>query len=349
MAKARTKSRQTLVGKKGEPTDLESVLDAVRVIWAATEQADSAEQDRLRRMIVGRIDRLRSQLNGKLRSHGPAEAEVQPTLFSDDHLEKRETDTPVPRFSEPQLRACGKDLASHALKFIPQASEFSDVQAYRDHLGSKLPFNSVATRRRRANYLVNRFFPGEKLHQDLAKFAGAAAGHPCLGDVLFYLAARSEQIIGLTAEEVVWPSLADGGVSRARINEFVRSKLTSEKGSKETTNAIARSYQHYGSGEASRTHLCISLRRGHLASFAYILHLEFPEPGMYTFEKLFDGPMHKWLLWERDWMIEQLYACRQVGLLTKVSEIDAMRQFTTKYPLAEAVDRIVPLLKGGEP
>lgn len=69
---------------------------------------------------------------------------------------------------------------------------------------------------------------------------------------------------------------------------------------------------------------------------------------MHTFEKLLDGPMHKWLLWERDWMIEQLYACRQAGLLTKISEIDAMRQFTTKYPLAEAVDRIVPLLKESE-
>ena len=58
-----------------------------------------------------------------------------------------------------------------------------------------------------------------------------------------------------------------------------------------------------------------------------------------------DGPMHKWLLWDQAWMIRQLYRLREVGLLSKVSEIDRMRQFTTKYNLAEAIGPIVALLK----
>ena len=89
-------------------------------------------------------------------------------------------------------------------------------------------------------------------------------------------------------------------------------------------------------------------RPGNFASFVYLLHLEYPEPGMYSFDSLLDGPLHRWLLWEKEWMVKQLYACRQEGLITKVSEIDAMRQFTTKYSLAEAVDHIVPLVKGDE-
>ena len=83
--------------------------------------------------------------------------------------------------------------------------------------------------------------------------------------------------------------------------------------------------------------------RASLASFAYVLHLEFPEPGMHAFEKMFDGPMHKWLLWDQQWMIRQLYRLREAGLLSKVSEIDRLRQFTTKYTLADAVQRIVAL------
>ena len=76
-------------------------------------------------------------------------------------------------------------------------------------------------------------------------------------------------------------------------------------------------------------------RRGKeaLASFAYVLYLEFPEPGMYSFERMFDGPMQKWLLWDQQWMVRQLYRLREVGLLSKVSEIDRLRQFTTKLTL----------------
>ena len=61
----------------------------------------------------------------------------------------------------------------------------------------------------------------------------------------------------------------------------------------------------------------VSLREGSLASFAYVLHLEFPEPGMYSFERLFNGPMHRWLLWDQQWMVRQLYRLREAGNLVQ--------------------------------
>jgi len=336
-------------------------------MWEATERDDPAEQHRLRRKVVDNLDRLERQINGKVRlgnalRHSAATGKSQTRLFADEKSPAPEHEVEgeracadeghvrptIPRFAVPQLRVCSNDLGEHALKFIPNAAEFSDIESYRDYLLGKLPFNSVATRQRYAQYLINRFFPGDHLHEDLTAFASAGEGRPSLGDVLFYLACRSETILALAAENVVWPALSDGGVARAKITQFVQSRLGSVKGSKRTGQAIARSYQHYGIGEATRDRLIVSVRRSDMASFAYILHLEFPEPGMHAFEKLLDGPMHKWLLWERDWIIEQLYACRQAGLLTKVSEIDSMRQFTTKYPLAEAMSRILSLIKEGQ-
>jgi DNA repair protein RadC len=106
-----------------------------------------------------------------------------------------------------------------------------------------------------------------------------------------------------------------------------------------------RTYQFYGVGTANRNRLNVSLRQGSLSSFAYLLHLEFPEPGMYSFERLFDGPLHRWLLWDQQWMVQQLYRLREAGLLSKVSEIDRVRQFTTKYALADAVRPVVALAK----
>lgn len=64
---------------------------------------------------------------------------------------------------------------------------------------------------------------------------------------------------------------------------------------------------------------------------------------LHTFEKMLNGPMHRWLLWDQTWMIQQLYRLRESGLLSKVSEIDRMRQFTTKFDLAGAMPQILAL------
>jgi DNA repair protein RadC len=219
------------------------------------------------------------------------------------------------------------------------------IDDIRKYLTDNLRFNSQATRRRNANYLINRYFPGEVVHTDVIAFTRAAAGTPALGDALFYLTARTEKVVALVAEEVVFPSLAIGAVSRAKIRDFVQARFPSSKSANQIGVSVVATYQTFGVAHATRTKLDVCLREGSLAAFAYILHLEFPEPGMYSFERLLDGPMHKWLLWDQQWMVRQLYRLREVGLLSKVSEIDRMRQFTTKFPLAQAVQPIVALAK----
>jgi DNA repair protein RadC len=249
----------------------------------------------------------------------------------------------LPRFAEPILRVCAKDLSDHALQYLPQAVNYPSVEAFRSYLANTLRFNSQATRRRAANYIVSRFFPGEVYNDDLPQFAAATAGRPALGEALFYLTCRTEKIVFLVAEEIVFPSLAQGGVSRRRLRDFIQLRFPHSKSADQISQSIVRSYQRYGIASANRSRLNVSLREGSLASFAYILHLEFPEPGMHAFERMFDSPMHKCLLWDQQWMVRQLYRLREAGLLSKISEIDRLRQFTTKYPLTEAVQHIVAL------
>jgi DNA repair protein RadC len=111
-----------------------------------------------------------------------------------------------------------------------------------------------------------------------------------------------EPIVASVAEEVVFPSLPQGGVARSRVLEFVQAKFPGSKSVSDMSQAIIRTYERFGIGAATRTRLNVSLREGSLAAFGYVLHLEFPEPGMYSFERLFNGPMHKWLLWDQQWM-----------------------------------------------
>ena len=248
-----------------------------------------------------------------------------------------------PRFPEAALRIYDKDLADHALSQIPAAIKFKTIGEFRDYLTEKLRFNCQATRRRAAGYLIGRYFPGDAMHRDLVEFAAKTAGKQARSDALFYLTCRMEPIVASVAGEVVFPSLPEGGLARSRVLEFVQAKFPGSKSVSDMSQAIIRTYERFGIGAATRTRLNVSLREGSFAAFTYLLHLEFPEPGMYSFERLFNGPMHKWLLWDQQWMVHQLYVLREAGILSKVSEIDRMRQFTTKYIVDDAVRRLVNL------
>ena len=357
-----------------ETHDLEGVLQLVRTMWEATDRAESSTKPWLQNTIVDSLERLKRQIEGRckiaaLTASQPHMGAVQPikrvatapaaaTVLQRPLFQEDEESSPkpqsvalaseVPRFPDSACRVYAKELVPQALKVVPQATRFSDINNYRKHLSKSLPFNAVATRRRNANYLISRFFPGENLHRDLVLFASAAEGHRCLGDVLFYLTCRTEKMVAMVAESLIWPSLADGSLPRSRIQDFIKAHFPKSKSAKQVSSAIVRTYSGFGVASATRTQMTVSQRQGHLAAFAYVLHLEYPEPSMYSFERLLDGPMHKWLLWDRQWIIDQLYLARHAKLLSKVSQIDSLRQFTTKYTLAEAVEHIVPLLKEGQ-
>lgn len=58
---------------------------------------------------------------------------------------------------------------------------------------------------------------------------------------------------------------------------------------------------------------------------------------MYSFDALYNSPVHRWLLWDREWIRQQLYNLQDFGVLTKVSEIDTVRQFSLSVDQREAL------------
>lgn len=49
--------------------------------------------------------------------------------------------------------------------------------------------------------------------------------------------------------------------------------------------------------------------------------------------------MRRWLLWDREWIRRQLYNLQDLGIVSKVSEIDTIRQFTIGLDQAAALER----------
>ncbi len=352
MAHLTAKARTGRVNSNGQDADdLERLIAELRGLWDAATTAEPARRSKLHGKIVQTIEKLKKQIGGELTAEhlGRTSYPLFRGRFSDET--KDLADLPPapqkPRFpAERLLRLYDKDLADQALVALPQASHFTDVEEFREHLARTLPFNAESTRRRAATYLTGRYFPCGIINVDLARFAAASEARPWLGDVLFYLTCRVEKIVASVADEIVWPSLADGGVTRKRITDYVGAQVPawSPNSVKDVGAAIVRTYERLGIGSTTKTRLNVASRRGDLPAFAYLLHLEFPEPGMFLFERLLQGPLRRWLLWDPEWMVKQLYACGEAGLIAKVSEIDGTRQFTTKHPLDEAVGPIVSLI-----
>jgi len=234
---------------------------------------------------------------------------------------------------EPTMHTFANDEFANAMAFVPEASQFESYEAYRAHLSDRLPYNSGSTRSRRANEILKRFFPDQRLDTPLAYYASHCDSPDDLKPVLFYHLLKVEPLVAKVADELVWPALPMGRVEREAMRQFVLRCLPGLRPSSLTKalQSLHNAYHLSSTGTKDEESMRFQTHAGTLESYLYILTAEFPQPGMYRFELLEQGPMRTWLLWDREWMERQLYNLRDLGILSKVSQIDTVRQFTLDY------------------
>ena len=268
----------------------------------------------------------------------PALIEVEPTqgpLFDNQ---------PVLVVTAPEgssMRTFANDETANALALIPEAHRFTDLEAFRAFLRERLPYNSISTRQRRANYIIDRFFPAGQLNTPLAYYAAHCGSTEDLKPALFYHLLRAEPLAAKVADELVWPAVPLGQVDREQMREFVL-RLLPEIGpasQAKVLQSLSNSYTLLDVATGDGTQLRFQIHSGTLPGFLYVLTALFPRPGMYSFGELENGPMRRWLLWDREWMRRQLYNLRDLGIVSKVSEIDTIRQFTIGLDQTVALQR----------
>jgi hypothetical protein len=231
---------------------------------------------------------------------------------------------------ERPMRVFANDEIENSLRFLPQAANFRSLEDFKKYLTEKLPYNASETRQRRANNIIERFFAGDKLDTPLIYFAAHCSTEADLKPVVFYHVLKAEPIAAKVAEEFIWPALPTGRVEREQMREFILRYLPEASNSSQQNmlRALFYTYDLLGIGSTQDTSLRFQLHQGTVESCLYILTNEYPKPGIYSFDGLFSGPIHRWLLWDREWLRNQLYNLQDFGILTKVSEIDSVRQFT---------------------
>lgn len=281
-------------------------------------------------ILIRVVARLAGQVPNQLEQD--IEPFEQPALFEmEPNLGPLFEDISEP--TEPPMRTFANDEIANSLTFIPQAATFENLEAFKVHLKDRLPYNSESTRQRRANYILDRFFPEETLDVPLTYYVAKCSTEPDLKPVIFYHVLKAEPLAAKVAEEFIWPALPVGYVERETMREFILRYLPDASPASQTKilRSLFRTYDLLAIGSEEETTLRFQVHAGTLEAFLYLLTAEFPEPGIYTFEALEESPLRRWLLWDRDWMRRQLYNLRDFGLISKVSEIDTVRQFTLQF------------------
>lgn len=235
----------------------------------------------------------------------------------------------------------GKAVLKEAIQILPELPENESLDEIRSFLRAKLHFSAEQTRQRYANYITRRMFPKGYADAPLRSFAKAFPDTQELRDVCFYRFLLSEPLEVEIIEDLIIPNLGTGRLSRERIRKRLAEKFPEAKSIVDCGKAIVDALTAGGIVKADRTKISFAYREIPVASFAFVLHSEFPEPGMYDIRKLDENRMIRAMLWNPERLLHALYELRNQGLISKISEIDNIRQFTTKFTLAGVVERIV--------
>ena len=235
----------------------------------------------------------------------------------------------------------GKAVLKEAIQILPSLPDSESLDEIRSFLRTKLHFSAEQTRQRYANYITRRMFPEGYADRPLRSFAKAFPDAQELRDVCFYRFLQNEPLEVEIIEDLIIPNLGTGRLSRERIRKRLAEKFPEAKSIVDCGKAIVDALTAGGVIKADRTKISFAYREIPVASFAFVLHSEFPEPGMYDIRKLDENRMIRAMLWNPERLLHALYELRNQGLISKISEIDNIRQFTTKHTLAGVVEQIV--------
>ncbi len=282
---------------------------------------------------------------------------TQPPLFDIEEAETPAALPPEEGPKPPQRREVivrpstglfGKAVLEEAIEQLPHLPDTESLDEIGRFLRANLHFSAETTRERYAAYVVRRMFPEGYADWPLRAFARRYAGRQELRDVCFYRFCKAEPLMFTLSDAVVIPAIGSGKLDRGALRGYLREQHPESGNIKDCGQAVVEALNAGGLAKADRTHVYFAYREVLSPSFAFILHSEFPEPGMYNIALVERNPAMRALLWNPERIVPALYELRNQGILSKVSQIDAFRQFTTRWDLRQVVEALVAGTPGAE-
>jgi hypothetical protein len=212
----------------------------------------------------------------------------QPTLFELRPAPVPEKEPPTRSKSSrrkvvtsPRTELFANAVLKEAIALLPGAPETESAEEIRSYLRDGLHYSAAQTRQRYANYIVRRMFPDDQVDTPMLVFARAFPNTQALRDACYYRFLRAEPLEVQIVEDLLLPNLGNGRVGRDRIRQYLVERFPDSKSIKDCGQAAVDALRAAGIANSDRTGVSFALRKVPLPSFAFVLHSEFPEPGMY--------------------------------------------------------------------
>lgn len=262
-------------------------------------------------------------------------------------VQSREVDASTPQSAKESATRRQTALFANALlrdtiAVLPRLPETASLDEVRVCIRSLLHYNGEQTRHRYASYITRRLFPDGRVDRALPAFARAYAGRQELRDVCFYRFCRAEPLMYDLIADLVLPSIGSGHLERYYLRGYLGQRFP-DAAAQTVDNcgkAAVQALETTGLASSDRQTLTYAYRDIRIPAFAFIVLSEFPVPGMYDIAKLEQNRAIRSMLWNPDRLLPALYELRNRGLISKVSEIDSVRQFTTRATRDEVVEAL---------
>jgi len=294
--------------------------------------------------------RINYQIQGSKRSSLiNKRAPKQQTILGSQQKIREEDDNykgQIEKLSKKDVKRQGTGMFSQAvlkegIEILPQLPDTENLEEIKQFIENNLHFSAVETRKRYSNYIISRLFLDGLADHALRSFAKNFAEGQELRDVCFYRFCKAEPLMFSIFEDIILPAIGNGQIERSRLRQYLTNRFPLSKNIKKGAKGIVEALNAGRIALSDRNKISCKYREISIPSFAFIVHSEFPEPGIYDIAKIEQNRSIRALLWNPNRVLPSLYELRNWGLIAKVSEIDTVRQFTTKYTLDQVVEKLV--------
>ena len=234
------------------------------------------------------VDWIRQNYGSRQPLKETAKTQTQATLF--EPISAKKTGQTVSDGAEPRREKVVprrgtemfvKAALKEAIQILPSLPDTDSLDEIRLFLRAHLHFNAEQSRNRFANYITRSIFPEGYADAPLRLFARAFPNTQELRDVCFYRFLLSEPLEVEIIEDLILPNLGTRRLSRERIRQRLSEEFPEAKSIVDCGQSIVDALSAGGIATADRTKISFAYREIPVASFAFVLHSEFPEPGMY--------------------------------------------------------------------
>ncbi len=267
---------------------------------------------------------------------GPASI---PNLVSPSRKESKTK--PSKKTSVQESKMFSITVLKEAIELLPKLPDTEDTEEIKKYLRDNLRFSAIRTRKDYAAYIVKRMFSNGIADEAMRLFARKFAGNSALADVCYYRFNKAEPVMIEIVSEFLLPSLITCRFSRSKLREYLKLKYPLSHALTDNTRRVIEVLSAGGIIKNGGEDYSFGYRDVPIPAFAFILHSEFPEPGMYDFSLISSNQVITAMLWNPDSILPALYELRNLGIISKISEIDNVRQFTTKWSLLEVVKHLI--------